>query len=167
MDYKANYGRRYYVESTAYDFDMFTDKKKSATNVVDFNEAKKNKSRSACNKSLKSKPAHKVNMRTVSTVMVCLLFLGLFGINIFLRGEINEVSAEISKVEKQIEQKESEYTALEVEFENRASFKNLESAAADMGMQKAQKYQVNYIITDDENRSEEIDGAKFVTADNN
>lgn len=167
MDYKANYGRRYYVESTAYDFDMFTDKKKSATNVVDFNEAKKNKTRSAHKKSLKSKPAHKVNMRTVSTVMVCLLFLGLFGINIFLRGEINEVSAEISKVEKQIEQKESEYTALEVEFENRASFKNLESAAADMGMQKSQKYQVNYIVTDDENRPEEIDGAKFVTADNN
>ena len=85
MDYKANYGRRYYVESTAYDFDMFTDKKKSATNVVDFNEAKKNKTRSAHKKSLKSKPAHKVNMRTVSTVMVCLLFLGLFGINIFPR----------------------------------------------------------------------------------
>ena len=144
MDYKANYGRRYYVESTAYDFDMFTDKKKSATNVVDFNEAKKNKTRSAHKKSLKSKPAHKVNMRTVSTVMVCLLFLGLFGINIFLRGENNEVSAEISKVEKQIEQKESEYTALEVEFDNRASFKKLESAAADMGMQKAQKYQVKY-----------------------
>ena len=59
MDYKANYGRRYYVESTAYDFDMFTDKKKSATNVVDFNEAKKNKSRSACNKSLKSKDVQK------------------------------------------------------------------------------------------------------------
>ena len=38
MDYKANYGRRYYVESTAYDFDMFTDKKKSATNVVDFKD---------------------------------------------------------------------------------------------------------------------------------
>lgn len=106
-------------------------------------------------------------MRTVSTVMVCLLFAALFGMTVFLRGEINEVSAEISKIEKQIEQKESEYTALEVEFDNRASFKNLESAAADMGMQKAQKYQVNYIITDDENRSEEIDGAKFVTADNN
>ncbi len=167
MDYKANYGRRCYVESTAYDFEMFTDKKKSAANVVDFNEAKKNKTHTANKQSLKSKSAHKVNMRTVSAVMVCLLFLGLFGINIFLRGEINEVSAEISKIEKQIEQKESEYTALEVEFDNRASFKNLESAAADMGMQKAQKYQVNYIVTDDENRSEEIDGAKFVTADNN
>ncbi len=167
MDYKANYGRRYYVESTAYDFDMFTEKRKPASNVVDFNKAKKNTVAGKSKQSLKSKSSHKVNMRTVSAVMVCLMFVGLFGVNIYLRGEINEVSAEISKVEKQIEQKESEFTALEVEFDNRASYKNLETAAAGMGMQKAQKYQVNYIITNDENRSEEIDGGKFVTADNN
>lgn len=106
-------------------------------------------------------------MRTVSAVMVSLLFVGMFGVNIYLRGEINEVSAEITKVEKQIAQKESEYTALEVAFDNRVSYKNLESAAAELGMQKAQKYQVNYIVTNGENRSEEIDGEKFITADNN
>ncbi len=167
MDYKANYGRRYYVESTAYDFDLFTEKKKPADNVVDFNKAKKNAQSAKSKQSLKSHSSHKVNMRTVSTVMVCLLFLGLFGVNIYLRGEINEVSNEITQIEHQIAEKESEYTALEVKFENRASYKNLEVAAADLGMQKAQKYQVNYIVTEDENRSQEIDGGKFVTADNN
>ena len=106
-------------------------------------------------------------MRLVSTFMVCLLFLGMFGMSIYLRGEINEISAEIAKTEKQISQKESEYIALEVEFDNRVSYKNLETAAAELGMQKAQKHQVNYIVTNGENRSEEIDGTKFITADNN
>lgn len=167
MEYKANYSRRYYVESTAYDFDMFTEKPRRTSNVVDFNKAKKKNAEVKRKQSLKSKKAHKVNMRTVSAVMVSLLFVGMFGVNIYLRGEINEVSAEITKVEKQIAQKESEYTALEVAFDNRVSYKNLESAAAELGMQKAQKYQVNYIVTNGENRSEEIDGEKFVTADNN
>jgi len=167
LEHKANYGHRYYVESTAYDFDMFTQKSQRASNVVDFNKVNKKTASKVHRQSSKSKTSHKVNMRTVSAVMVSLLFIGLFGINIYLRGEINEVSTQISKVEKQIDQKESEYTALEVEFDNRVSYKNLESAAAEIGMQKAQKHQVNYIITNDENRSEEIDGGKFVTADNN
>ena len=166
MEYKANYSRRYYVESTAYDFDMFTEKSKRKANVVDFEKAKKKPSPRS-KQSSKSVKAHKVNMRLVSTFMVCLLFLGMFGMSIYLRGEINEISAEIAKTEKQISQKESEYIALEVEFDNRVSYKNLETAAAELGMQKAQKHQVNYIVTNGENRSEEIDGTKFVTADNN
>ena len=166
MEYKANYSRRYYVESTAYDFDMFTEKSKRKSNIVDFEKAKK-KTSPRSKQSSKSVKAHKVNMRLVSTFMVCLLFLGMFGMSIYLRGEINEISAEIAKTEKQISQKESEYIALEVEFDNRVSYKNLETAAAELGMQKAQKHQVNYIVTNGENRSEEIDGTKFVTADNN
>ena len=166
MEYKANYSRRYYVESTAYDFDMFTEKSKRKANVVYFEKAKK-KSSPRSKQSSKSVKSHKVNMRLVSTFMVCLLFLGMFGMSIYLRGEINEISAEIAKTEKQISQKESEYIALEVEFDNRVSYKNLETAAAELGMQKAQKHQVNYIVTNGENRSEEIDGTKFVTADNN
>ena len=166
MEYKANYSRRYYVESTAYDFDMFTEKSKRKANVVDFEKAKK-KSQVRSKQSSNSAKAHKVNMRLVSTFMVCLLFLGMFGMSIYLRGEINEISAEIAKTEKQISQKESEYIALEVEFDNRVSYKNLETAAAELGMQKAQKHQVNYIVTNGENRSEEIDGTKFITADNN
>ena len=166
MEYKANYSRRYYVESTAYDFDMFTEKSKRTTNVVDFEKAKK-KSQVRSKQSSNSAQAHKVNMRLVSTFMVCLLFLGMFGINIYLRGEINEISAETARIEKLINQKESEYIALEVEFDNRVSYKNLETAAAELGMQKAQKHQVNYIVTNGENRSEEIDGTKFITADNN
>ena len=166
MEYKANYSRRYYVESTAYDFDMFTEKAKRTTNVVDFEKAKK-KSQVRSKQSSNSAKAHKVNMRLVSTFMVCLLFLGMFGINIYLRGKINEISAETARIEKLINQKESEYIALEVEFDNRVSYKNLETAAAELGMQKAQKHQVNYIVTNGENRSEEIDGTKFITADNN
>ena len=166
MEYKANYSRRYYVESTAYDFDMFTEKSKRKSNIVDFEKAKK-KTSPRSKQSSKSVKAHKVNMRLVSTFMVCLLFLGMFGMSIYLRGEINEISAEIARTEKQISQKESEYIAFEVEFDNRVSYKNLETAAAELGMQKAQKHQVNYIVTNGENRSEEIDGTKFVTADNN
>ena len=166
MEYKANYSRRYYVESTAYDFDMFTEKSKRKSNIVDFEKAQK-KTSPRSKQSSKSVKSHKVNMRLVSTFMVCLLFLGMFGMSIYLRGEINEISAEIAKTEKQISQKESEYIALEVEFDNRVSYKNLETAAAELGMQKAQKHQVNYIVTNGENRSEEIDGTKFVTADNN
>ena len=166
MEYKANYSRRYYVESTAYDFDMFTEKSKRKANVVDFEKAKKKPSPRS-KQSSKCEKSHIVNMRLVSTFMVCLLFLGMFGMSIYLRGEINEISAEIAKTEKQISQKESEYIALEVEFDNRVSYKNLETAAAELGMQKAQKHQVNYIVTNGENRSEEIDGTKFITADNN
>ena len=92
MEYKANYSRRYYVESTAYDFDMFTEKSKRKSNIVDFEKAKKNTS-TRSKQSSKSVKAHKVNMRLVSTFMVCLLFLGMFGMSIYLRGEINEISA--------------------------------------------------------------------------
>ena len=65
--------------------------------------------------------------------------------------KINEVNSQINATKAKINEVESEKISLEVEFERRISYANIELEATEMGMQKKDKSQVKYIRTNENN----------------
>lgn len=149
---------KYYVDSLAYDFDMFMPKQNKQSNVVELPK--------------KAKGHAKPTARTAAVfspirAMVIIAMVAAIAFTIYLRGEINAVSSQITKMEKQIEQAQSEHVTLEMELENRVSYKNLEQSAAELGMQKASKSQINYIVVNDTDSIERIDSnGLYIVVDN-
>ena len=143
---------RYYNDSLAYDFDMFLPKEKpqKKAKIVKMPQtAKKQAARKAAAEAVGSK---------VKAIAVIGFVLAVICANIFLRVRITDVNAQINDVKNEIVELKSEQTRLNVEFENRISFENLEQAAAALGMSKTDKSQVVYIRTNNTNAARTSDG---------
>lgn len=132
---------KYYNDSLAYDFDMFAPKQKSSPrdNIVVMPNR---------NTKARRKAARRLSP-TVAAIM-CLVFAlaGLCG-SIALRIKINEVNSQINDYKAQITELDSEKTALEVEFQRKISYLNLEVEAMNLGMKKPNKDDVTYIRVND------------------
>lgn len=146
---------KYYNESLAYDFEMFSPKKhaepKSRDNIVVMPKTAQN-----------IKKRNAAAARTVSvpiTLVMCAVFIlaGLCG-NIALRLEINEVNSKINDTKAILSELDSEKTSLEVEMQRRISFSNLETEAVRLGMVKPSKEDVTYIRVNDKNAARISDG---------
>ena len=87
-------------------------------------------------------------------------------LQVFLRLQINEVSSQINNVKREINTLQSERTSLEVELERVISYSNIELEAAEIGMQKMDKSQVNYIRVNDKNTAVTKDGKTVSSNDN-
>ncbi len=144
---------KYYNDSLAYDFEMFMPKEKKQQNRD--------------NIVVMPKPQHKAKQRrsaakrlspTFAAIM-CVVFImaGLCG-NIALRIKINEVNNEINDVKAAVAELDSEKTALEVEFQRRISYVNLEQEALALGMKKPSKDDVTYIRVNDANVAKNAQG---------
>lgn len=149
---------QYYVDSFAYDFDLFAPQEKQTDNVIRINRKSKDQVRSS------RRPRRAVN-RPAAIVMILLLTLGLIAGNIFLRVKVTEVTSRIDVCEEKLERAMSENTSLEMELENRVSLKNLEQSAQALGMQKAERYQIRYIDVLDGDKTEVLQNGSLVTAD--
>ena len=133
---------RYYVETTAYDFDLFTPKKKKETkkeNIKNFKNKRNKKKISKTNSLIVL-----IKRNFFLTIISVIALLSIIG-GLYFRAEINKISVEISKTENAITEKESELIALETELNNLYSYKNIEDKAKEIGMEKVKKHQVNYI----------------------
>ena len=150
----------YYVDSFAYDFDLFAPQEKKADNIVELD--RKGKGPSSVSK--QRKHHRPVLSRPAAIVMLLILLLGMIAGNIYLRVRVTEVTGEISRCEEKLEQAISENTSLEMELENRVSLKNLEQSAQALGMQKAERYQVRYIDVLDGDKTEVLKDGTLVTA---
>ena len=143
---------KYYNDSLAYDFDMFMPSKqkksKNEDNIIKLAPKSKKRTRRA--------------VRTLSvsafTVMAAVFMLSALCGNLFLRLQINEVNSKINDVKSQIGELDSEKTALEMEFERRISYSNIELEATELGMKKMSKDQVEYIRVNDKNAAMTSDG---------
>ena len=145
---------KYYNESLAYDFEMFMPKEKKVNTrdnivVMPKTAQKAKQRRSAVSRKLSP---------TVTAIM-CLVFVmaALCG-NIALRIKINEVNSEINDVKAAVAELDSEKTALEVEFQRRISYLNLETKAVELGMKKPTKEDVKYIRVNDKNVAKNAKG---------
>lgn len=144
---------KYYNDSLAYDFDMFMPSK-----------AKQNKKDDNIIKLATPKPKKRTRkaVRAVSvsafTIMAAVFMLSALCGNLFLRLQINEVNSEINDMKAQIGELDSEKTALEMEFERRISYSNIELEATELGMKKMSKEQVKYIRVNDKNAAITSDG---------
>ena len=76
-----------------------------------------------------------------------------------MRIAINEVNAEIKAIQTEINELDSEYTKLSVDFNRIISYQNLEEEAAKLGMRKMDKSQVVYIRVNDTNVARDSSGA--------
>lgn len=149
----------YYVDSFAYDFDMFAPQPKQKSNVV---EIQRKKSTPSDNRS--SRSPRRSASRKAPLVMMLILVLGLIAGNIYLRVQVTEVTSQINSYSQKLERAISENTSLEMEMENRVSLKNLEQSAQEMGMQKAERYQIRYIDVLDGDKTEVFKDGVLVTA---
>lgn len=104
------------------------------------------------------KAAVSVLAERIKSVAVIAFVLSVICANIFLRVRITEINSEISAVKSEITELESEQTRLSVELENKISYKNIESAAVQLGMKKMDKSQVIYIKTNSANAARTSDG---------
>lgn len=146
---------KYYNESLAYDFEMFSPKTakqpRSTDNIVVMPKV--------ATKTKKRKVAARKALSAPISYIMCVAFVlaGLCG-NIALRLEINEVNAKINDVKAVIAECDSEKTSLEVEMQRRISFANLELEATQLGMVKPDKDKVTYIRVNDKNVAKTADG---------
>ncbi len=148
---------RYYNDSLAYDFDMFLPKKNTEpAKIVKMPQKKKTSSR---------RRANLVVAESVKKVAIIAFVLSVICANIFLRVRITEVNNDINNIKTEIAELESENTRLNVELENRISFKNIEEAAVQLGMKKMDKSQVIYIKTNKSNAAVTSDGVLSVAKD--
>ncbi len=148
---------KYYNDSLAYDFNMFMPaekKQRSEDNIVRLPKGSK-----------KSKAATKRLSVSAFAVLTAVFVLAALCGNIFLRLQLNEVNSKINETKSKIEQLESEKTGLEVEFERRISYSNIELEATEMGMQKKDKSQVKYIRINEDNTACKNGGDAVVSKD--
>lgn len=149
----------YYVDSFAYDFDMFAPQPKQKNNVVEI-QRKKN----TLSDVRSSRRPRRATSRIAPLVMMLILVLGLIAGNIYLRVQVTEVTSQINSYNQKLERAISENTSLEMEMENRVSLKNLEQSAQELGMQKAERYQIRYIDVLDGDKTEVLKDGVLVTA---
>lgn len=146
---------KYYNDSLAYDFEMFmphtAEQPRTRDNIVKLPKV-----------NTRARARQRVATRTVSisafAVMAAAFILAALCGNIFLRLQINEVNSQINEMKTEINTLDSEKTSLEVEFDRRVSYSNIEQEATALGMRKMIKDQVKYIRVNDKNSAKTIDG---------
>lgn len=146
---------KYYNDSLAYDFEMFspktTEQPKSKDNIVVM-------PRSANRAKKRNQSAAKTLSAPALLVMSAIFILaGLCG-NIALRLQINEVNSKINDTKAILAELDSEKTSLEVEMQRRIAYSNLEVEAVALGMVKPDKDDITYIRVNDKNAARISDG---------
>lgn len=148
---------KYYVDSFAYDYDMFMPHEKKQNNVVELN---RKKTASVSRKTAKRPFTANSLVKIAFTAVMLALIIG----NIYLRVQVTEVTTEINKAQTEYDRALSQNVSLEMQLESSISYKNLEESAKALGMQKAEPHQINYINSVDTDKIEVSDGTTLITA---
>ncbi len=110
----------------------------------------------------KAKPVAKP-MSPVKVLLFLMLIIGLSFSVMYSRAQLNEMSAKVNSVTKELETLKSENIRLQTELEDRISLKNVEEyATVELGMEKMDASQVEYVTLTDGNQveiTEENDGS--------
>ena len=139
-----------YQDSTAYDFERFTEKKPNIVRLPQNQPQRRPQSRARIRMQERAR-----RRRLAAKVLVCAAaVLMLVGFRIFGAIQQSEITAEITATQTSIDRLKSESTRLEMELASSISYTNLEKAAADMGMQKQQSAQTVCVVLNDEDEAE-------------
>jgi cell division protein FtsL len=127
-----------YRDNTAYDFEMFSPKKK----VVELPVSAPSKKRTSSAKKTAAQPAKRSSVLAIGAVAIAFLLI-IAQLHCQLKN--SEVVDQIYQTEKAIETLQSENTRLQVELDGKVSFSNMENTAKSMGMQKITVAQMEYV----------------------
>ena len=101
--------------------------------------------------------------KTIKVMFVAITILVFMAVAIYSRIQLDEINREISSVEKKIELAQSDSVKLNNELNAIVSIDNVEEYAVnELGMEKIQEYQVEYVDLSSSDRVEIVDG-KTVT----
>ena len=140
---------KYYEDSLAYDFSMFSTAekvKKNPDNIITIPEIQKKRAKRL------SKASSRASGK-VSAVLVTVFIVALLGGNVFLRSQIAETEQKIAKVNHQIDLAESKLAGVTFEMNQKLSYSNLENSAIALGMRKMDKNQIVYIRTNQKDKA--------------
>ena len=152
---------KYYNDSLAYDFDMFMPKEKNT--AVQIKPKKPNVIKMPVkNVDRKSRYAVKKLSSAMFAIVVSALMVTALCFNLALRIKVNELNSQINRAKTKLNTLNSECVALQMEYERRVSFSNLEMEAAALGMKKLDKDQVVYIRVNDKNMAKNASGEVMV-----
>ena len=150
---------KYYNDSLAYDFDLFLPKEKPVAqpkeNIIKMPVTKKQ-----AKKHTRSQAAF-LSSGVSALIIATALVVALCG-TIALRIGVNELNSQVNKAKTQLNTLQSECVALQMEYENRVSYTNLEAEATALGMKKLDKNQVVYIRVNDKSMAKTGDGKTIV-----
>lgn len=146
---------KYYNDSLAYDFNLFAPKEKQ-------NEYSDNIIKMPAKKTRSKAKAKRLSISAVSVIMAAFMVMAVCG-NIFLRVCITETSSKINDLNTEIAELDAEITKLNVQFENKISYTNLENAASEIGMKKMDKSQVTYMRVNSNNAAMTASGEKLIS----
>lgn len=154
---------KYYNDSLAYDFDMFMPREK--VEVLPEQPQKQNiikMPRSNSNANRKARSAVKRISSAMFAIVASAVMVTALCFNIGLRIKVNELNSHINRAKTQLNTLNSECVALQMEYERRVSYANLEMEAAALGMKKLDKDQVVYIRVSDKNMAKNAAGETMV-----
>ena len=93
-----------------------------------------------------------INKRLVKFVVVAAVCAGFLGANINSRVHINELNKEIVALDKELNEKRSENTRLDMAINSKISLENVQDYAENvLGMVKRERYQIVYFDVEDGN----------------
>ncbi len=149
---------KYYNDSLAYDFELFAPKQKveKQAEIVKMPERKVNKA--------SRRAAKKRVSKTASIIMLGVIFVTMICAGIALRVEISEVNSEIMSAKSQLSALSGEETRIDMQIEELMSYKNIEQAAAELGMKKLDKSQIVYIRVNESNKAVDANGNVLTAA---
>ena len=146
---------KYYNDSLAYDFEMFMPKtkpqEKTEDNIIKMPRREiKTRSRKRTAVSQLTDSAFAIAVTVILVAALCT--------NIALRISVNELNNDINRAKSSLATKQSESVALQMEYENRISYVNLEAEATALGMRKLDQNQVVYVRVNDKNIAKDSSG---------
>ncbi len=150
---------KYYNDSLAYDFELFAPKQKEEKRAEIVKMPKRQISKAS------KKAAKKRVSKTASIIMLGVIFVSMICAGIALRVEISEVNSEILSAKNKLSALSGEETRIDMEIEELMSYKNIEEAAAELGMKKLDKSQIVYIRVNEANKAVDAEG-NILTAEN-
>ena len=151
---------KYYNDALAYDFQLFMPKAKPEP--ISEDKVIKMPSQNTKKHSRRKAAALRVS-NSAFAIFATVVLVGALCANLCMRIRVNELNNNINEAKTLLNEKQSESVALQMEYENRISYINLEAEATELGMRKLDQNQVVYIRVNDKNMARTKDG-KILTS---
>lgn len=121
---------QYYQSTSAYDFDYFSQKEDSTPDLSLIRGDKYNR---------------RDRMTIVRLISSVLVVIAVICVMLYSRAQLTELTNQIGKFDKEYNELRSQYTRISAEIEGKVSLRGVEESAKELGLDKVQSYQVEYV----------------------
>lgn len=148
---------KYYNNNLAYDYELFLPREKREEQVPTPAAEKIVNMPEMTGKAGALRRRRQAVRQKLFAIAASAMLIALLCANIAMQVQVNETKSQIGAAQTELERLTNEETRLEMEMERLLSYKNIEQAAKELGMQKKEKSQVTYISTGVQSHAEVVD----------